>query len=186
MARVTYNLCAGLNAISLPLKGTGLDNADLLLTAICGAGEADVLWELLYDTLRFQSWTNLDTPPAWATETAMPFWVNIYSPFSLKGCTWRVNGLVPANICYHLRPGLNLIAIPIYTESLVTAEDLLADIPDCTAVWRWKRQVDCNQVGFDGFFWISGSEDNFILLPGYAYWIMYSGISPIDWCPPDH
>jgi len=180
---VEYTLCPGLNLVSLPLAATGLDTADLLLADICGDGRADVLWEWLYDSCAFRSWTRWDTAPGWPTEVGMPFWVSISSMLSHEECTWEVVGLVPDEICYTIRPGLNLIAIPIYPTTLLKASDLLADIPNCMGVWVWNRQFDCYRTGFSGFFWLSGSREDFDLLPGYAYWIMYAGFFPFEWCP---
>jgi hypothetical protein len=182
-----FQVCNGLNLLSLPLEFTGLDTADLLLASICGEGEANALWEWLYESLTFRSWTLLDTPPGWPTTVGMPFWVNVLAPVGAGGigCTWTVVGQLPAQVCYNINPGLNLIAIPVFPTTLENASDLLAAFPGITGVYGFSRAGgNClAPMGFQSYTWLDGAASDFVLYPGYGYWVAYAGL-PFEWCLP--
>ena len=88
-----------------------------------------------------------------------------------------------AGISYPLCAGLNMVAVPLYSTSLVNASDLLAAIPNATGVWRWKGEVNCLNVGFDGFFPISLPAEDFLLMPGRSYWVSVTLAG--NWAPPN-
>jgi hypothetical protein len=166
----------------LALDGTGLTTADLLVADICGSGEANAVWEWLYDTLAFNSWIlGFDTAPGWSTTVGMPFWVLINPAVAPAGCDWTITGLIPAPFCFNLRPSLNFISVPVYSTSLEMASDLLYDIPFCTAVYKY----DCESKSFKAFFAISGGLDDFPLNPGDAVWVNYTGLYMYNYCPPN-
>ena len=146
---MVYDLCEGLNLVSLPLANTGLLTANQLLASICGSNEATTIWRYLNDTKTFVAWTYLDTDMGWLTRAGMPFWVNVLSPGG-TGCIWTVNGTIPTGVSYNLEPGINLVSLPVYTTNLPFASDILNNVPGCTGVWRWNRETDCaREPGFD-------------------------------------
>jgi hypothetical protein len=183
-ATVVFDLCQGLNLISLPLSDTGIKRTDQLLLAICGMSEAEAVWEWLYDTQTFRSWTKLDTPPGWPVWVGMPFWINIFVPVGTAGCSWTAAGTVPDVICYDVHLGLNLVSVPLYAQNLRMASDLAEAIPSCSAVWRWKRVTSCTLFGFDAFYPIFGTLDDYPLMKGHAYWINFENTYSMRWCPP--
>jgi len=179
---VEFEMCSGLNLVSLPMTDTTFDTADKLLDAICGDNEAMVVWEWLYGSFGFQSWTIFDTGPGWPVDVGMPFWVSIIPTWGEDSCTWTVKGYPPEGLCYTIHPGINLITVPMNCPSLANASDLLDNIPKCTAVYRNKKEIDCDKWGFDAYLWISFGFGDFPLIPCRAYWISYSGSAPIIWC----
>jgi len=60
----------------------------------------------------------------------------------------------------------------------------MADIPGCSAVYRWRRSAGCRRYpGFDGYFDISTPWEDFTVKPGYTYWLNVTGLT--FWTPPD-
>jgi hypothetical protein len=169
-----------LNLISLPVYDPALGTAAELLADIC-TGEADSLWWYDCESRSFWSHTILDTGDGWDTWTGMPFWVNIYSA---KSCPWIVSGPYDTGISFSLCPGLNMVSLPLYTTSITRASELMADVPNCTAVFRWKREISCyNKQGFDAFFDISDPAEDFSLHSGYGYWVNVTAAG--TWVPPN-
>jgi hypothetical protein len=111
----------------------------------------------------------------------MPFWVNITNAL---GCSWAAGGAIDTSIAYDMCPGLNMVSLPIYSTSMTKASEMLADVPNCTGVFRWKRSVSClNDLGFDGYFGLSYPTEDFSLLPGYGYWVNVTTSG--TWTPPN-
>ncbi|OGL50537.1 MAG: hypothetical protein A2161_06485 [Candidatus Schekmanbacteria bacterium RBG_13_48_7] len=177
---VHFDLCGGLNLISLPVKNSALKTSSALLADICD-GDADSIWS--YDCTRrtFTSWNFLDPGAGWPTWVGMPFWVNITER---DGCSWYVYGEIDTTISYTLCSGLNMVSLPIYSTSITTASELMYSIPNCTGVFRWKKEVSCyNPTGFDAYFPLSDPEEDFSLHPGYAYWVNVTAAG--TWIPPN-
>jgi len=166
--------------ISKPFRNESNDTSDELLPEICSP-EADAIW--WYDCInkQFKSWTILDVGTGWNTWAGIPFWVNIRDK---DGCTWRTGGALDTAISYTLCPGLNMISVPLFSTNLEQASDLMADIPNCTAVYRWKKILSClNSPGFHAFTTLSDPAEDFSVWPGYSYWVNVtaSGV----WNPPN-
>lgn len=179
---VHYTLCVGQNLISMPLEDLDLITADLLLADICHGKKVDSVWKWDAPTASFVSWNILDMGTGWFVEVGMPIWVNVADP--RNGCKWMVKGTMLTGLSYDLIAGLNLVSLPVYSTSIVNASDLLADIPDCTGVWRWSREDSCkNAVGFDGFFSLSDPSEDFPLMHGGGYWVSVSTAG--TWTPPN-
>jgi hypothetical protein len=166
--------------ISLAFERDDIITASDLLEKVCD-GDADSVWLYDCEIPAFQSWTILDTGTGWDVWTGMPFWVNITNP---RGCLWLLTGDLDTSINYDLCPGLNMVSVPVYSSSIARASDLLADIPFCTAVFRWKKSVSCLQpLGFDAFYTYSHPSENYSVLLGYGYWINVT--DSVNWTPPN-
>jgi len=175
-----FDLCTGLNLISLPVENPDLNSSSPLLADICG-GEADALWWFDCISRTFRSWTFLDTGTGWSTWSGIPVWVNINNP---AGCVWSVIGTVNTSISFDLCNGLNMVSLPVYSTSITTASELMAAVPNCTAVYGWKKEKSCaNDPIFNAFFDISDIIEDYIVSSGYAYWINVT--SPGTWTPPN-
>jgi len=162
----------------VPYDNPAISDSDLLLDAIC-PGDADALWFFDCEKFEFKTWTYLDKPPGWVVRTGMPFWVNITGK---TGCYWSAVGLLDTTISYKLCAGMNLVSLPVYTTSIASGKELLADIPGCNAVFRWKKTVSCdNFPGFNGYFLTSDPSENFSVFPGYSYWV--NVVAPVEWIP---
>jgi len=173
-----FDLCKGLNMVSIPYDNPDLDTSSALLADIC-PGAADVLW--IYDcrTKTFNSWSIYDPGTGWTTWTGMPFWVNVN-----RHCTWNVSGPVNTSLYYELCSGLNMVSLPVYSTSIISAGDMMHDIPYCTAVFMWNKSASClSPIGFMGYFTLSSPVENFALLHGYGYWVFVT--APETWTPPD-
>jgi hypothetical protein len=109
----------------------------------------------------------------------MPFWVNITGA---GGCTWMPAGSLKTDITYTLCLGLNMVALPVYRSDITKASQLMTNIPNCTAVYRCKRQVSCsNPSGFDAYLTISTPAEDFGLIPARSYWVNVT--APTTWNP---
>ncbi|OGL41881.1 MAG: hypothetical protein A2161_20485 [Candidatus Schekmanbacteria bacterium RBG_13_48_7] len=178
--KLSFNLCSGLNLVALNFNNIKTEKADTLLADLC-AGNADVIWKYDCNTKNFYNWTIYDSEVGWECPPGMAFWVNIPYP---GGCTWESSGALDISISYNLCAGLNLVALPIYSTGITKASELRASVPNCTAVYRFKKETDCiNPLGFDAYFDISDPGDDFDLIPGYGYWVnvTVAGI----WTPPN-
>jgi hypothetical protein len=77
-----------------------------------------------------------------------------------------------------------MVSLPIYSTSIAAASDMLADVPNCNAVFRWKRMLSCfSPLGFDSFFTVSSSEEDFTVVSAYGYWINVTTSG--TWNPPN-
>jgi hypothetical protein len=175
-----FDLCTGLNLISLPYQHSDLSKSAVLLDSICD-GEAEAIWKYDCTNNAFISWTQLDSGRGFKSKPGLPLWVNIASP---SACTWRPEGTVYENIRFELCRGLNLVSVPVYSKSLEKASDLLLHIADCNAVWRLQTDSNCSSdLEFVAYYDISSPSDDFYLGPGQPYWV--NVLAPGEWIPPN-
>jgi len=129
----------------------------------------------------FSSWTFLDVGAGWPTWNGMPFWVNITNP---AGCTWQPPGTVSPTITYTLCAGFNMVSLPVYSTSITTASQLLASIPNCTAVYLCRKSVSCaSPLVFDAYFDISTPAEDFTIDSGDGLFVNVTVAG--TWPPPN-
>ena len=104
----SFNLCSGLNLISLPFANNDPDTASKL-PANFGPGNADAICVYDFEMKQFNPWTILDEGAGWETNPGMPFWVNITRDGDLS---WFVTGNLVTSARFHLCSGLNMVALP--------------------------------------------------------------------------
>lgn len=176
----TFEMCQGLNMISLPYENPVLRTSDKLIHQICG-GEVDSIWVYDCAAKMFESWNLLDPCPGWECYAGMPMWVNVTGS---GGCTWEIAGESDIDMHYMLCMGMNMVAVPEFSTSILFASDLLVDVPACNGVWRWSRESGCfNPSGFDGYFPISSISEDFIINYWHSYWV--NTFAAGDWHPPN-
>ena len=166
--------------VSLPYDDTCIANVAALRYDIC-TKDADAIWVFDCSEQMFHSYTSLDTGAGFGIWAGMPFWVNITSPGT---CIWEVYGTVDTTLTYQLCPGLNMVSLPEYSTSITLASQLLSDIPNCTAVFRWTKSVNCASAPeFEGFFDLSDPLEDFAIYPRQALWVNVTAGG--TWFPPN-
>jgi hypothetical protein len=175
-----FNLCPGLNLISIPRVNTNFDTASEILNNICG-GLPDSMWLYNCNLGTFTSFTVLDPPPGFTVAPTQPFWLNLASA---TGCLQTIDGAVPPVTPFNLCSGLNLLSLPIYSTSLNTAADLLAVVPTCNGIWQWRKSNGCGEpAGFQSFFPISLPSENFSMHHGHGFYANTTAAG--TWTPPN-
>jgi len=151
----TQEIVPGYNLVCVPFEGAGLPDAESLALAI---PNCTAVWR--WDAVT-QSWSghpkggpnNFPVTPGGA-----------YLASAAASGTFESTGQW-ASPSFALKAGYDLISLPKSKDSITTAEGLLQDIPNCTAIWRW----DAASQTWNGH--PAGGPNNFAVEPGRAYLI---------------
>ncbi|MFA5204934.1 MAG: C10 family peptidase [Lentisphaeria bacterium] len=123
---------AGYYLISVPFSDTTIADAEALAK---GIPNCTIVW--YWDALT-QSWSGHPKGTIIRNFAVVPGGVYLASvsgagTFSQEG-TW-------APVSYAIKTGYNLVSLPNSRQSVTTAEALVQDIPNCTAVWQWNSST---------------------------------------------
>jgi len=127
----SQGLASGYNLISVPFVGTGIADAESLAQAI---QNCTAVWK--WDAAT-QNWIGhpLGGPNNFAVEPGGAYLASVTAE-GVFVCT----GLW-ATPSFALKTGYDLISLPKAKEHLATAEELVQDISNCTAIWKWNAST---------------------------------------------
>lgn len=138
----SYSLVAGYSLLAVPFTDTGLDDAAALLAWLPN-GQGAWRWNA--------------ASQAWLSYTAGLGGTNFAIAAGdavLVNCdpgTANVAGTWPESLSFALATGYNLVSVPDGLSGMGTASDLLAAIPNATAVWSWDGANQAWQAWIGGF-----------------------------------
>ncbi|MCP4352976.1 MAG: hypothetical protein GY795_46590 [Desulfobacterales bacterium] len=155
---VTFNLKAGLNAVSVPFEDSSITNVGEVLNTVPGC-DLVKLWEpYAQKFIEYQKGSGADIPVF-----GKPVFVRVTADTD-----WQVAGEILAHPNFQLvktgTTGVSAIYLPVARIDLANAESLCNEIPNCNTVWKWNSE----KQGYEGHPKGSGIN-NFILTPGHSY-----------------
>jgi len=159
---MTFSLKKGLNGISIPYKNTGINNAEELINNIVHCEKVQY-WDA--SKQKYISHEKGSDKNIFFVTSGNPYFVSVTEDSELI-----VTGDFIDNIEFDListsKSNINAIAVPIYRVDFENAEQIINEIPGCTAIWYW----DSDKQGLIGHP-IATEINNFSIKPGYPYFV---------------
>jgi len=159
---MTFDLVKGINGISLPFEGTGINTAEDLANSI---PNCDMVYYWDTENQKFVGHAKGSSENNFNVFPGYPYFARI-----TEDTSWTVSGDIPESVTFNLittdGTDINAIALPLNMSHITTAEELANEIPNCDTVWYW----DAAGQGFVGH--PKGSEiNNFNVSVGYPYFV---------------
>ena len=175
---MTFDLVKGINGISLPFEGTGINTAEDLANSI---PNCDMVYYWDTENQKFVAHAKGSSENNFNVFPGYPYFVRV-----TEDTSWEISGVIPTYFVFNLittdGTDVNTVSLPLNRKLYITtAEDLANDIPNCDTVWCW----DPEGQGFVGH--PKGSEiNNFPVYPGYPYFVNVTEDTtwPADNLPP--